>query len=55
MSLFILNHLKTYVIENNKVVKLKGKSAYSIDFPSNDEKIVNMYKNRFSKNFEIDI
>ena len=56
---FNIEGVKTYVnIENNKVVKfgVKGKSAYSIDFPSNDEiRIVNMYKNRFSKNFEIDI
>ena len=54
---FNIEGVKTYVnIENNKVVKfgVKGKSAYSIDFPSSDEiRIVNMYKNRFSKNFKI--
>ena len=56
---FNIDGVKTYVnIENNKLVKfgVKGKSTYSIDFPSYDEiKIVNLYKNRFSKNFEITI
>ena len=56
---FNIEGVKTYVkIENNKVVKfgVKDKSTYSIDFPSNDEiRIVNMYKNKFSKNFEITI
>lgn len=56
---FNIKGVKTYVnIKNNKVVRfgVKGKSAYSIDFPSNDEiRIVNMYKNRFPNNFEINI
>ena len=54
---FDVDGVKTNVyIKNNNVVRfgVKGKSTYSIDFPSNDEiRIVNVYKNRFSTNLKI--